>query len=54
MAARRRRQQGPMAAAGLIAFYEEYEGRLKLSPTSVIVIAAAFAALVATAHLFLG
>jgi len=51
---RRRRQAAPMSAAGLISFYEEYEGKIKLSPTAVIGIALLFSALVVAAHIFAG
>lgn len=53
MATRRRRQAGPMSAAGLISFYEELEGRIKLSPATVLAIAIAFSLLVVMAHLLL-
>ena len=50
--ARRRRQSGPMTAAGLISFYEEYEGRIKMSPTTLILVSAIYALLVVLAHIF--
>jgi preprotein translocase subunit Sec61beta len=53
MAARRRRHAGPMSAAGLISFYEELEGRIKLSPATVLAIAVAFSLLVIMAHILL-
>lgn len=53
MSSRRRRQAGPISAAGIIAFYEEYEGRIKLSPFSIIAIALAFTAIVVGAHIIL-
>ncbi len=52
MAKKRRKQSGPMTAAGLIAFYEEYEGKVKISPTTLVLLAAAFTVIVAIAHLF--
>ncbi len=54
MSQRRRRQAAPMSAAGLISFYEEYEGKIKLSPTAVIGVALVFSALIVAAHLFIG
>ena len=51
MSARRRRTGGPMTAAGLISFYEEYEGQIKISPTTVILMASAFAFIVVLAHI---
>ncbi len=51
MATRRRRQAGPMSAAGLISFYEELEGRIKLGPTAILAIAIAFSLLIIMAHL---
>ncbi|MDM7275765.1 MAG: preprotein translocase subunit Sec61beta [Thermoprotei archaeon] len=53
MAARRRRQAGPMSAAGLVSFYEELEGRIKLSPFTVLAIATIFSFIVVLAHLLL-
>lgn len=51
MAAKKRRQGGPMSAAGLIAFYDEYEGRVKLSPVTLVLIATAFTVIVVVAHI---
>jgi len=51
MAVRRRRQAGPMSAAGLISFYEELEGRIKIGPITVLAIAVAFSLLVIAAHI---
>jgi len=51
MAVRRRRQAGPMSAAGLISFYEELEGRIKIGPIAVLAIAVAFSLLVIAAHI---
>lgn len=42
-----------MSAAGLISFYEEFEGRLKLSPIAVLLAAIALAVLVGVLHIFL-
>jgi len=52
VAKKKRKQSGPMTAAGLIAFYEEYEGKIKISPTTLVLIATAFAAIVVIAHIF--
>lgn len=49
--ARRRRQGGPMTAAGLISFYDEYEGKIKISPTTLVVLSAIYALIVALAHI---
>lgn len=54
MSARRRRTGGPMSAAGLISFYDEYEGGIKVSPTTVVIVSAAFAFAVVMAHIILG
>ncbi|MCE4599232.1 MAG: preprotein translocase subunit Sec61beta [Desulfurococcales archaeon] len=51
MSSRRRRQSGPMTAAGLISFYDEYEGKIKMSPTTLVLIAAVYAVIVVVAHL---
>lgn len=51
MSARRRRTGGPMSAAGLISFYEEYEGAIKVSPTTVVLISSIFAFIVVLAHI---
>lgn len=48
---RSKRQSGPMTAAGLISFYDEYEGKFKMSPTALIVLSAAYAMLIIVAHL---
>ena len=51
MSSRRRRTGGPMTAAGLISFYEEYEGQVKMSPTTVVLVSAIFAFIVVLAHM---
>lgn len=53
MSQRKRRQAAPMSAAGLISFYEEYEGKIKLSPITIVGIALAFSAIIIVAHLFI-
>ncbi len=50
--ARKKKQSGPMTAAGLISFYDEYEGKVKMSPTTLIMIAALYAIIVVLAHIF--
>ena len=40
-----------MTAAGLISFYDEYEGKIKMSPTALIVLSAVFAMTVVIAHI---
>jgi len=47
---KKRRTGGPMSAAGLISFYDEYEEKLRLSPTTIVVVSIAFTALVILAH----
>jgi len=51
MAPKRRKQSGPMTAAGLISFYDEYEGKVKMSPMTLIIAAVAYAVIVVIAHL---
>ncbi len=48
---RRGRQSGPMTAAGLISFYDEYEGKIKISPTTLILAASIYAIIVVVAHI---
>ncbi|MCE4603919.1 MAG: preprotein translocase subunit Sec61beta [Aeropyrum sp.] len=50
---RRERRAAPVTAAGLLSFYEDYEGKIKVSPTIVIMAAVGLSALVAAAHIFL-
>ena len=40
-----------MTAAGLISFYDEYEGGLRLSPTAIVLISVVFSVIVIVAHL---
>ncbi len=49
-ARKKRRTGGPMSAAGLISFYEEYEEKLTLSPTTIVIISIVFTAAVILAH----
>ncbi len=51
MAKKRNRQSGPMTAAGLISFYDEYEGKVKISPTTLVIVASAFTVIVVVAHI---
>ncbi|GBF08611.1 preprotein translocase subunit SecG [Aeropyrum pernix] len=55
LSARRRRERRatPVTAAGLLSFYEEYEGKVKISPTIVVGAAILVSAVVAAAHIFL-
>jgi len=48
---RGRRQGGPMTAAGLISFYDEYEERIRVSPTTIVLITAIYIVIVALARL---
>ncbi|MEM4737235.1 MAG: preprotein translocase subunit Sec61beta [Acidilobaceae archaeon] len=41
-----------MSAAGLISFYEEFEGRFRLSPLAVLLLAIAVIAIVGSLHIF--
>ena len=51
MSSRRRKQSGPMTAAGLISFYDEYEGKVKMSPMTLIIAASVYALIVVLAHI---
>ncbi|GAB6147730.1 preprotein translocase subunit Sec61beta [Stetteria hydrogenophila] len=48
---KRQRRGGPMTAAGLISFYEEYEGAVRVSPTTVVLLASLFTLVVVVAHI---
>jgi len=48
---RGKRQGGPMTAAGLISFYDEYEEKIRLSPTTIVVLTAIYVAIVLIARL---
>ncbi len=52
--ARKKRQSGPMTAAGLISFYDEYEGKIKMSPLTLVVFTAIYALIVVIAHIMAG
>jgi len=51
LSSKRRRQSGPMTAAGLISFYDEYEGKIKMTPTALVFLAGIFAFMVIAAHI---
>jgi len=51
LARKKKRQGGPMTAAGLIAFYDEYEGKIKISPTTLVLAAGIYALIVVLAHI---
>ncbi len=51
MAKKKRKQSGPMTAAGLISFYDEYEGKVKISPTTLILLSGIYALIVVLAHI---
>lgn len=54
MSARKReRRAAPITAAGLLSFYEDYEGKIKVGPATIIGIALFLSAAVAAAHIFL-
>ena len=40
-----------MTAAGLISFYDEYEAKIKMSPTTLIIVSAVFAMAVVIGHI---
>ncbi|MEZ0393450.1 MAG: preprotein translocase subunit Sec61beta [Desulfurococcaceae archaeon] len=44
MSSRRRREGGPLTAAGLVRFYEEFDVGIKLKPHVLIIVALVFAA----------
>ena len=43
---RKRKETGPLTAAGLISFYESYRGKVEISPTTLVILSAVLAALV--------
>ncbi|MCE4617077.1 MAG: preprotein translocase subunit Sec61beta [Desulfurococcales archaeon] len=45
-----KKPSGPMTAAGLISFYEEYEGQVKMSPAALIAVSIIFTAIVMIAR----
>ncbi len=47
---RRKKGSGPMTAAGLVAFYEDYEEKFTLSPLAIVLIAVIFSVIVIVAH----
>jgi preprotein translocase subunit Sec61beta len=47
---RKRRGSGPMTAAGLVAFYEDYEEKFRLSPLAIVMISIIFSLAVILAH----
>jgi preprotein translocase subunit Sec61beta len=46
----RKKTSGPLAAAGLVAFYENFHSKVEISPTTLVVISAAIAAAVVVAR----
>jgi hypothetical protein len=48
--ARKRKESGPLAAAGLVAFYENFHSKVEISPTALVIISAATAAAVVLAR----
>jgi preprotein translocase subunit Sec61beta len=49
---KRRKQGGPMTAAGLISFYDEYEGKIRISPVTLVLFSGIYALLIVLAHIF--
>ncbi|MFP3162024.1 MAG: preprotein translocase subunit Sec61beta [Acidilobus sp.] len=48
--ARKKKTSGPLAAAGLVAFYENFHSKVEISPTTLVVISAAIATAVVLAR----
>ncbi|MGC9111880.1 preprotein translocase subunit Sec61beta [Acidilobus sp.] len=48
---KKRKESGPLAAAGLMAFYENYKSKIEISPTSLVIISAMVAAAVIIARM---
>ncbi|ADL19452.1 hypothetical protein ASAC_1047 [Acidilobus saccharovorans 345-15] len=48
---KKRKESGPLAAAGLVAFYENYKSKIEISPTSLVIISAVIAAAVIIARM---
>ncbi len=48
---KKRKESGPLAAAGLVAFYENYKSKIEISPTSLVIISALIAAAVIIARM---
>ncbi len=48
---RKRKESGPMTAAGLVAFYQSYKGKIEISPTTMIIASAVLAATVVVLRL---
>ncbi len=53
MSSRRRRTSGPMTAAGLVRFFEDVEAKVKISPMTIIIMAAAMSVAAAILNLIL-
>lgn len=47
---RRKKGSGPMTAAGLVAFYEDYNEKFTLSPLAIVLISVIFTVIVIIAH----
>lgn len=47
---RKKKEAAPFTAAGLVAFYENYRGKVEISPTTLLIISAAVAAIVVIAR----
>ncbi len=47
---KRKKGSGPMTAAGLVAFYEDYEEKFTLSPLAIVMISIIFSLAVIIAH----
>ncbi len=48
---RKKKESGPLTAAGLVAFYENYKSKVEISPTSLVIISAVIAAAVVIARI---
>ncbi len=49
-ARKKKKTSGPLTAAGLVAFYENFHSKVEISPTTLVVISAATAAAVVLAR----
>ncbi|MGC8572786.1 MAG: preprotein translocase subunit Sec61beta [Caldisphaera sp.] len=47
----KKKQTSPMTSAGLIAFYEDYDSKIEISPMTLIIISVAIAIIVIFARL---
>lgn len=48
---KKRKESGPLTAAGLVAFYENYKSKIEISPTTLVIVSAVVAAAVIIARM---